>query len=305
VTDETPRLPETNKDKDVSRPATDVSRNDSPPQRFLEEEEEEVANDSRKIICCLAIAAVVLLLWANYASNSHFSKLDKKYEDLGKVSQTESQAPLPQQAVTAAWKEVTSAQELRLFAIDANGLHVFELDYHERLIIALSIGAAAVLVSLLVIALALKTMLNRDCAKPTFYVALCSIGLGIAAIVCGGAKYWSISDQIDQNIKSSTVFSGWSILSNRSSDERALLAGIGDMAEYHRNIFDKLYFEGEMTPSGTEKADTERLVLAPRDCHDSNYPYLAVVSCPFQNGNVQCLRVLPGSKIIEMMIQTQ
>lgn len=314
---ESPVLPKECADKDAPRSASGaLLTQPQSPQRISEPNPV-----SEKVIYGLAGTAIVLFLLGNCFAYSHYWSLrklaEKQIREFEQQSRSNSflalngsQRPSRDTIPKGVGIILQLSKELEIIGLltwESDGtddpvfVRVFRTTLDGFLTIAVYIGPITVFVSLLLIMLSVIAVLRRRSTRPRFFLPSCGIGLGVMLIVLSGVKYRSIRDRIDQDKKSVAVTSAWTFLQMELDENKRLPASIDEISGQELDIFDKLYYAGVETPDAVKKTPTERLLLAPRDCHNSNCLYLAVVMCPFNDGYTPCMRIMSGSKINDMI----
>jgi hypothetical protein len=299
-------LPNAYEDKDISQPASDGLRGNVLARQKMEEnasnELEEGDSDCIWIMCVLAAIAIVLLLIGNYVADSHFFKLTQKYEGL-EITPVEQLKDLhPPQAVTAE-VETDEGQTVLLLAQNTSGLYAFECAYRDSLITAGIIKATAIFISLLLLALALRTMRRKGCEGPLFHVSCFGLLISLAIIIGAVAMYWSITKKINLNSQSAVVRRFAEMIERKDGE---IPISLDALSEQQADYFSKeIYYSGGQTPDAINKKPGEWILAAPRDCPDSGYLHLAIVMSPFKKGYAPCLRIMPGSEINEMISKNE
>jgi hypothetical protein len=300
-------LSKTCADKHTARPATVASSDQSLPMQNITEPNPI----SEKFIYIVVGTAIMLFILGNCFAYHHYwsqNKIAKKtIKDMGgyDFSSPSSQRPSvntgsESMGIISQYNE--ELKNIGFLAWNSNGfIRVFSATLDGSLSITVFILAVTAFVSLLLIIVSLIAILRRYGNRPTFYFKFFAIGLGITLIVLSGLKYRSIIYRINQDKKSVAVNSAWIFLKMESDDNKRLPTSIDDISEQVRYLFDKLYYAGFKVSDIVKKTQAEWMLLAPRDCHDSDYLYLAVVMQLINDNYTPCVRIMSGSKIIDMI----
>ena len=307
-TPESQVLSKTCADKEATRPVTKASlAQPQSPQRISEPNPV-----SEKVIYIVAGIAIVLFLLGNCFAYSHYWSrrriAKKQIGDKGgfyDIPSPGSQRPPLDTGSEGMGIMLILNKEFEMtgfWAWKSDGfIRVFSATLDGFLTVAVFILATTVLVSLLLIMLSLRAVLRLHGTRPTFYLSFFGIGLGVILIVLSGVKYRSIMNRINQDKKSVAVSSAWVFLQIELDANKRLPTSIDEISEQKRDLFDKLYYAGFETSDAVKKTPAEWMLLAPRDCHDSNCLYFAVVMCPFDGDYTPRVRIMPGSKINDMI----